>query len=726
MTKPHSSTHARGGRAHGGPVGLADPTDERSNCGVGAIVDLDNGVSHDVVADGIDLLRNLEHRGTTGAEENTGDGAGIMLQRPDEFFAAVVDADLPETYAVGAIFMPQDDAVRERLVSLFESTLADYDLEVFHWRDVPTDNSEIGETALDSEPDVWQAFVAPAGPMTDDDFDRALYLGRRAVEAESEAVDGAGRFYVCSLDRKTVVYKGLLTSEQLDTYYPDLTDERMKSTLVLVHARFSTNTLGAWHLAHPYRKIIHNGEINTIQGNVNWMRARESSLEDAAFGDDIETLKPVTVADQSDTASVDNAVELLMHSGRELPHVLRMLIPEAHENDESMDPDRRDWYDYHASLIEPWDGPALVAATDGEKISAVLDRNGLRPCRYDVTADNRLVVASEVGALETPPSEIRERGRLQPGQIFVADPEKGRVIPDDEVFDGLLDDRYGEWVDEQQQHLDEIADANVEPREAVDGLRAHQATFGYTNDQLKHLLEPMANQGKDPVGSMGDDTPLSVLGEFNRPLFTYFKQLFAQVSNPPIDYIREELVTSLHSRLGKQRNLMAETPEHAYQVVVDSPVLTDEQTKAIKGLDRERDGFASTTLSMTYDPEEDLESAVERLREAAREAIDDGSDIVVLSDRDTGPDRIPIPSLLATGAVHHDLVRHGLRTDVGLVVESGDPREVHHLATLVGYGAGAVNPYLAYQTISDLCAGPDGADEEEAIDGYIHALEHGL
>jgi len=446
MTKPHSDTHAHEEPAHEGSVGLADPTDERSNCGVGAVVDLDGGASHSVVEDGIELLCNLEHRGTTGAEKDTGDGAGITVQRPDDFFDDVV-GDLPETYAVGSIFMPQDDSLRAEIADFVEETLADYDLEVFEWRDVPTDNSELGKTAVDSEPNVQQAFVAPTESMTDDAFDRALYLSRKAVEADIDSVDDSGRFYVCSLDRKTVVYKGLLKGEQLAGYYEDLTDERVKSTLVLVHARFSTNTLGAWHLAHPYRKIIHNGEINTIRGNINWMRARESALEDENFGEDIETLKPITKAGQSDTASVDNAVELLLHSGRELPHVLRMLIPEAHENDDSMDPDRQDWYDYHASLIEPWDGPALVAATDGDKISAVLDRNGLRPCRYDITSDNQLIMASEVGALETNPSEIKERGRLQPGEIFVADPEEGRVIPDAEVFDDLIDDRYGEWVE---------------------------------------------------------------------------------------------------------------------------------------------------------------------------------------------------------------------------------------------------------------------------------------
>ena len=725
MTKPHSDTHVRES-VHDGPLGLADPTDDRSNCGVGAVIDLENSASHAVVSDAIDLLENLEHRGTTGAEENTGDGAGIMIQRPDSFFASDV-GDLPAQYAVGSVFMPHDEAVQSELRDVFESTLNEYGLDVFYWRDVPTNNSDLGKTALDSEPVTVQPFVTPQDDSLEPDaFDRALYIARRAVETEAETIDGAGRFYICSLSRKTLVYKGLLKGEQLREYYLDLQDERMESQLVLVHARFSTNTLGAWHLAHPYRNVIHNGEINTIRGNVNWMRARESALQHDAFGEEIETLKPITVADQSDTASVDNVVELLLNTGRELPHVLRMLIPEAYENDHLMDDDRRDWYDYHASLVEPWDGPALVAATDGDKVAAVLDRNGLRPCRYDVTTNGRLIVASEAGALETDPSEIKERGRLQPGQIFMADPDAGRVIPDAEVFDGLLDDKYGEWVDDQQVDLGSIAGESYIPQADVSSLRAHQAAFGYTTDQLNHLLEPMANQGKDPVGSMGDDTPLSVLSEFNRPLFTYFKQLFAQVSNPPIDYIREELVTSLQSRLGAQQNLLDETADHAHQLVLDSPVLTDEQTATIKGLTPEADGFTTAVLEMTHDPETDLETAIETLRTDAREAIADGADIIVLSDRMTDTDSIPIPSLLATGGVHHDLVRHGLRTEVGLVVESGDPREVHHLATLIGYGAGAVNPYLAYQTISDLVAGPDGADESHAIKQYIHALEHGL
>ncbi|AXG09858.1 glutamate synthase large subunit [Haloplanus rubicundus] len=719
MTKPRRDAHAAQG-------GLADPTDERSNCGVGVVLDLDGGDSHETVADGIDLLINLEHRGTTGAEEATGDGAGIMLQRPDEFFDAVVDADLPETYAVGSVFMPRDGAARQGLMTIFERTLAEHGVEVFHWRDVPTDNTDLGQTALDSEPDVYQPFVRPTEGMDDDDFDRALYVARRAVENAIDELDSAGadRFYICSLDRKTLVYKGLLKATQLPTYYPDLVDERVKSTLVLVHARFSTNTLGAWHLAHPYRNIIHNGEFNTIRGNINWMRARETDLAHPEFGDDIDTLKPIiNDPNQSDTASVDNALELLVQGGRDLPHALRMLIPEAFRKNDEMAPERKDFYDYHASLVEPWDGPALVVGTDGEQIAAALDRNGLRPCRYDVTEDNRLIMASEAGALDVDPADIEERHRLQPGQLLVADPERGRVVPDDEVFADLTDEQYGEWVEREQRHLSDGADTDYDPREDVGSLRAQQAAFGYTYDQLDHLVEPMAKEGKDPVGSMGDDTPLSVLSDFNRPLFTYFKQLFAQVSNPPIDYIREELVTSLESRLGPQRNLLDETPEHARQLVVDSPVLTDAQTAEIKDLEGE---FSSAIVDMTYEKDGDLEAAVEDLRRDARAAIEAGVDIVVLSDRNTGPDRVPIPSLLATGGVHHALVRNGLRNHAGLVVESGDPREVHHLATLVGYGADAVNPYLAYQSICDIVAGPDGAEEAEAISHYKKALEDGL
>ncbi len=730
MTTPQASTAAD-------LAGLADPTEQRSNCGVGAIVDLDGERTHRTVADALDLLENLEHRGTTGAEKDTGDGAGIMLQRPDEFFAGVLDVDLPEEYAVGSLFMPRDGAARRALIDILEENLAAYGLEAFHWRDVPTDNEGLGQTALDSEPDVRQVFVRRRQEMDLDEFDRRLYVARREIENEVEGLEAESteRFYICSLDRKRLVYKGLLKAEQVTDYYPDLLDDRIKGTLALVHARFSTNTLGAWHLAHPYRNIIHNGEFNTIQGNINWMRARENDLVDEDFGDDLDALKPIiNDPEQSDTASVDNALELLLESGRDLPHAMRMLIPEAWRGDDEMADDRKDFYDFHASLVEPWDGPALVVGTDGEKLAGVLDRNGLRPCRYDVTTDNRLILSSEVGALPVEPDEIETRDRLQPGQLLVADPAEGRIIPDEEVFDDLTDPKYGEWVQREQRQLDEIADTeDMLPRESVDHLRSHQAVFGYTHDQLNHLIEPMAKDGKDPVGSMGDDTPISVLSEFNRPLFTYFKQLFAQVTNPPLDYIREEMVTSLESRLGSQRNLLSESPEHARQLVLDSPVLTDAETASIKDLDGSDDagveggdGLRTAVVDMTFDRTRDLEDAVADLRDDARDAIEDGADIVVLSDRGIDQDRLAIPSLLATGAVHHSLVRNGLRNRAGLVVESGDPREVHHLATLVGYGAGAVNPYLAYQTIGDIVAGPDGADQSEAVAAYVKALEDGL
>ncbi|WP_226004321.1 glutamate synthase large subunit [Natrinema salinisoli] len=727
MSQPHiaSSTERT--------EGLADPRDARSNCGVGVVMDLDGVGGHDIVADGLELLRNLEHRGTTGAEQNTGDGAGIMLQTPDSFFESVLETDLPDTYAVGSLFLPQDADAREELVSLVEDTFETYDLSVLEWRDVPTNNDDLGKTAVDSEPGVYQVVVAPDDDVSGDDFDRRLYVARRALEnaVEDADIENKERFYVVSLDSKTIVYKGLLKGVQVPAYYPDLTDERMKSTFVMVHERFSTNTLGAWHLAHPYRNIIHNGEFNTIQGNINWMRARETDIESEVL-EDLEAVKPIIDdPDQSDTASVDNALELLMQDGRDLEHALRMLVPEAWRGDDAMDEDRRDWYDFHASLVEPWDGPALVAATDGERVGAVLDRNGLRPCRYDVTTDNRLIMASEAGALETEPEDIEERGRLKPGQLFLADPSEGRVIPDEEVFDDLTDDRYGEWVAQEQVHLDDIQTTNDRtPRRAVDGLRDYQATFGYTHDELENMIEPMTQKGKDPVGSMGDDTPLSVLTDFNRPLFSYFKQLFAQVTNPPLDYIREELVTSMESRLGFQRNLLDESPEHARQLVLDSPILTDAELESVR--DCSANGITAATIDITYDPESeelgtDLEAAIERVREDVVEAIEDGGhDIIVLSDRTVDEDRVAIPSLLATGAVHHHLVRNGLRNHVGLVVESADPRTVHHFATLVGYGAGAVNPYLAYQTIEDITAGPDGADTEVAIDAYVGAVEDGL
>ena len=764
MTQPHDQSRG---------AGLADPTDARANCGVGVVMDFDASPSHDVVSDGLDLLVNLEHRGTTGAEPDTGDGAGILLRRPDAFFDGVLDVDLPDVYAVGSIFFPQDDAAREALQALVTEELDGRGVDVLEWRDVPTDASDLGATAREAEPDVWQVAVAPADGQSVEAFDTDCYVARKRIEHrvdgtayptaddaegadrsaedapdfEHPAVDEehADRFYVCSLDRQTLVYKGLLKGEQVRSYYPDLTDERVASTFAMVHERFSTNTLGAWHLAHPYRNIIHNGEFNTLRGNVNWMRAREADLESDRF--DVDDVRPVIDdPEQSDTASIDNSLELLMEAGRDLPHALRTLVPEAWRGDDEMTAERKAFYDYHASLVEPWDGPALVAATDGERVGAVLDRNGLRPCRYDVTTDGRLVMASEAGALDVDESEVAERGRLEPGQCFLADPDEG-VLTDDEVFAELTDEKYGRWVDEEQVRLDDVVDDATPEHaddaapgraaaeddavgvvDAVEDVRAQQAAFGYTHDEIDNLVEPMSQKGKDPVGSMGDDTPLSVLSEHDRPLASYFKQLFAQVTNPPLDYIREERVTSLETRMGYQRNLLAETPAHARQLVADSPVLSLDEVDAIRDLnDVDANGLSSTVVDVTYDPEATtLEDAVERVRVDASEAIAGGNDVVVLSDRAVGPDRAAVPSLLATGGVHHHLVRTGDREKAGLVVDSGDPRTVHQHATLVGYGADAVCPYLAYETLADLTAGSDGANTAQACSAYREAVEGGI
>ncbi|MEZ3144129.1 glutamate synthase large subunit [Halobaculum sp. MBLA0143] len=727
--------------------GLADPAESRANCGVGGVVDLEGAPTHDTVTDALGLLADMEHRGAKGADPDTGDGAGVMIERPDDFFRAVVDCDLPETYAVGTFFLPPNgvDAARETV----ETQLAAHDVTTLAWRAVPTapDRAELGETARTAEPAVWQAFVAPAGDADTERFDRDLYVGRRAVESAFDDGDESREPYVVSLDRERVVYKGLLTAEQLRDYYPDLRDDRLRSRVALVHARFSTNTLGAWHLAHPYRNVVHNGEFNTVDGNVSWMRAREADLAGGGFTDEeLETIRPVvTDPDQSDTATVDESLDLLLQGGRELPHALRMLVPEAYRGDPEMSADRRDFYDFHASLVEPWDGPALVIGFDGDQVAGVLDRNGLRPCRYDVTTDGRLIVASEAGALQTPPERVERRGRLRPGEVFVADLEDGRVVPDEEVFADLTDERYGEWVEAESRDVQTVAasvdtgaaanageadapDAATDPGAYPPDLRRRQVAAGYSHDQLNTMLEPMVRDGKDPVGSMGDDTPPSVLSDSRRSLFDYFVQGFAQVSNPPIDYIREDLVTTLETRLGPQRNLLSESPEHARQVVCEQPLLTDEQAAAVERLGEATDGdLTATTLDTTFPVDTtDLETAVADLRERAADAVRDGTDVLVLSDRAEDDERAAIPALLATAAVHTGLVREGLRARTGLVVQSAHACEVHHVACLIGYGAGAVHPQLAYDSVRELVAGDDGADPQEAIAAYRGAVADGL
>ncbi|GGL63087.1 glutamate synthase large subunit [Halocalculus aciditolerans] len=691
----------------------AAPVRERANCGVGVVADLDRPANHDVLADALDLLENLEHRGATGAEQNTGDGAGVMIRTPHAFFESVVD-DLPERYAAASLFLPADEADRDATVEEVESIVADHGLDIAAWRDVPTDNSGLGQTALDSEPHVAQAFVTPTDDADTAEFDRRLYVASRALRDVSH-----DRFTVCSFDRETVVYKGLLLATQLQEYYPDLGDDRIETKFAVVHARFSTNTLGAWDLAHPFPNVSHNGEFNTIRGNVNWMRARESDLEGDFSAAELAAVTPVVDdPDQSDTASLDDALGTLLAGGRSLPHAMRMLVPEAWRGNDALSEERRDFYDYHANLVEPWDGPALVIGTDGTRIGAVLDRNGLRPCRYEVTTDGRLVMASEQGALEHDASEVRERGRLAPGELFLADPEDGRIVPEDEVFDDIADDRYGEWVAEHGVRPESSADPT--PERPADDLRAQQATFGYTHDELDELLEPMLDVGKDPVGSMGDDTPLAALDDFDRPISTYFRQQFAQVTNPPIDYIREELVTSLEVRLGRQRDLLSETPEHAHRARLDSPILTDGDLAGLRDTDLD-----DVTVDLTFDASADLADAVDRVRDEAEAAVRDGAELLVLSDRGVDDSTLAVPALLATGAVHHHLVREGLRARTGLVVESASPRTVHDHACLLGQGAGAINPYLGVETIVDIAGAADVTDAE-AVETYRSALENGL
>jgi glutamate synthase (NADPH/NADH) large chain len=693
-------------------------------------MDLSGIKSHDLIEDGFTLLENLDHRGARGAEEKTGDGVGMLIQKPHDFFTSEVDGlGAFDEYAVGQMFLPRADApqaaVRERIATI----VREEGFEIIAWREVPTDNSDLGKTALETEPDVCQLFVKPRQSLAPEKMDVRLYILRRVIEQRVAHSDLAQKeqFYVCSLDRRKIVYKGLLTNSQLRLYYPGLSDERMTSSIVFVHSRFSTNTLGAWPLAHPYRTIIHNGEINTLRGNINWMKAREADLASDRFGEEIEKITPITSEDQSDTAVLDNVLELLIESGRSLPHALRMLVPEAWNKDQHMSDERRAWYNYHSTIVEPWDGPALVAATDGYRVGAILDRNGLRPCRYYITRDNRLIMASEAGVLDTPPDQVVEKGRLQPGQMFYVDPDEGRVIPDEEIFDRLTHENYGKWVAENEVHLDEVVsstDGEMPPLPDGD-LAAFQRAFGYSLEHIERLVKPIAEEGKDPIGAMGNDTPMAVLSNQNKTLFTYFKQLFAQVSNPPIDYIREDLVTSLESHVGFQRNLLDETPEHARQLFLESPILTEDQQRALRKLDH--NGIRSHTIDITYPRGESLREAVEEIRREAVRAIDEGYEILILSDRKIGPDRVAIPSLLATGGVHHHLVREGLRTHVGLVLDSGQPCAVHHFCTLIGYGADAVTPYLAYESIRQLIAhGVIDRSNREALGLYRHGVEDGI
>ncbi|HUZ44238.1 MAG TPA: glutamate synthase large subunit [Acidimicrobiales bacterium] len=690
-------------RSTPGPTGLYQPGFEHDACGVALVVDMHGRRSHGLVERGLQALCNLEHRGATGSDVNTGDGAGILIQMPDAFLRAVAGVDLPPagSYGAGMAFLPRTGA--EDAVRSVEKVVEGEGLVVLGWREVPFDDSMIGPTARSVEPLFRQMLVgAGEGPATTD-LERRVFILRKRLEQEVPEV------YFPSLSTRTLVYKGMLTAPQLLPFFPDLTDPRLDSALALVHSRFSTNTFPSWPLAHPYRFIAHNGEINTIEGNRNWMRAREALLASPLLPD-IERIFPVcTPGDPSDSASFDEVLELLHMGGRSLPHAVLMMVPEAWENHPTMDPARRAFYRYHSSLMEPWDGPAAVAFTDGTVIGAVLDRNGLRPLRYWVSAEGLVVMASEAGVLDIPADQVVQKGRLQPGRMFLVDTSKGRIIDDDEIKAELAAEHpYQEWLDAGIVHMDDLPPRTMlTPQHA--SVVQRQRSFGYTEEELRVLVAPMARTGAEPIGSMGTDTPIAILSERPRVLFDYFSQLFAQVTNPPLDAIREELVTSLSATVGPERNLLEPTADSCRQITLPFPVIDNEALAKLRYINEhgETPGFRAVAIDGLYpvaDGGEGLRRALEQVRTAVSVAIEDGANIIILSDRFGSADMAPIPSLLLTSAVHHHLIREKSRTRVGLIVEAGDAREVHHIALLIGYGAAAVNPYLAFESVEDMIA----------------------
>ncbi len=722
-------------------VGLYDPRFEHDACGVGMVARLDNTPSHEVIAQAVEALENLEHRGASGADPTTGDGAGILMQMPDELLRAVVGFDLPPAgrYGVLMCFLPIEDDAGARLRELLERTTRAEGQRVLGWREVPVDAACTGRTAGACRPAIWQLFVGAgaevegAADFDQDAFERKLYVIRRVCELSEE--DG---LYVTSSSSRTINYKGMLISNQLAGFYPDLRDPRAKSAMALVHSRFSTNTFPSWELAHPYRVICHNGEINTVMGNVSWMRARESELQSELFGEDLHKILPVAKAGDSDSATFDRVLELLMLAGRSLPHSVMMMIPEAYREREDLPQELKSFYAFHACLMEPWDGPASVAFTDGRVIGATLDRNGLRPGRWVETVDGLVVLGSEIGLLDIPPERVKRLGRLQPGKLFLVDLERGRIVEDGEVKREVSTRRpYGEWYVRNSVHFDDLP-----PSEAVtisdQPLHARQRAFGYTQEDLRVLLAPMARDGAEPVGSMGNDLALAVLSDQAPPLFSYFKQLFAQVTNPPIDPIREEIVMSLATSLGTERNLFDETPEHAHKLILRQPILLNRELETLRHVAHEE--FSARTLDITWPIVEGaagMERALDRLCERAQEAIAEGVNILILSDRSLGPLRAPIPSLLAVSTVHHHLVREGTRLRAGIVLESGEPREVHHFATLIGYGVSAINPYLMLETLDELAyrglierpangSAATTLTSEEASQNVVKAIGKGL
>jgi glutamate synthase (NADPH/NADH) large chain len=718
--------------------GLYDPRFEHDACGVGFVANIQGKASHEIVRKGVDILLNLVHRGACGCDPLTGDGAGIVIQVPDAFFrrecdASEVELPPPGKYGVGCVFLPRDKHDRRRCMQILEDKIFGTGQRLIGWRDVRVNESALGPMARASAPIIKQVFI---GSSAEDEatFERKLFIIRkwaeRTVRESSMAQKGA--FYIPSLSSRTIVYKGLLLAEQLSAFYSELDDPLMTSALAMVHQRFSTNTFPTWELAQPFRVLAHNGEINTVRGNAAWMSAREQLFDGRVFGEDVRHILPIIAPGGSDSAQLDNVAEMLLHAGRSLPHVMMMLVPEAWQNDPQMSREKRDFYEYHSCLMEPWDGPAALAFTDGKRIGGILDRNGLRPARWTETEDGLVVLASETGVLDIAPENVKRKGRLEPGRMFLVDTEKGAIVEDEEIKDHVARRKpYGRWLRENKIAFDDIdASPPTATRRERSTLLHRQKVFGYTQEDLRILMAPMAQTGEEAVGSMGTDTPLAVLSDDPQLLFSYFKQHFAQVTNPAIDPIREQLVMSLKQYIGGESNLLFELPDQAQMLELEQPILTNEDLAKLRETHLQQ-VRQPPTLHMLYPVEEGgagLKAALDELCRQASLAVHEGHSLLILSDRGSNEELAPVPSLLATGAVHHHLMRNGTRVRVGIIVETGDAREVHHFCLLLGYGAGAVNPYLAFETIDQMAATgmPGVPDAETAKKKFVKAIDKGL
>jgi glutamate synthase domain-containing protein 2/glutamate synthase domain-containing protein 1/glutamate synthase domain-containing protein 3 len=722
------------GASYPGKQGMYYPDFEHDACGVGFVANIKGIKSHEIVKNGIEILENLKHRGATGSDPDTGDGAGILIQLPDVFLRKVcseVDIDLPEKgdYGAGLIFLPPLAEDRHIIENIIERVINDEGQKFLGFRDVPHNPETIGSVARSVMPKFKQVFVGRGSYTSRDDFERKLLVIRKklGLKVRIKELSQKHYFYICSLSSKILIYKGQLKAEQVDKFFPDLTSNDLSSSLALVHSRYSTNTFPTWALAHPFRMIAHNGEINTLRGNLNWFNVREKKFQSEIFGEDLEKIYPVIAPSKSDSAAFDNALEMLVYSGRSLPHAIMMMIPEAYSGDTNMEKYKKSFYEYHACLMEPWDGPAALSFTDGRYIGSVLDRNGLRPSRYTITDEDKVVLASETGALKIDEDKIVKKGRLQPGKIFLIDLHEGRVIGDEEIKKSIAESQpYQKWLNNNMINLNKIVlNQNINTKQKEVSLLKKQKAFGYTEEEIKLLITPMAADGSEAIGSMGADTPLAILSKKPQLLFNYFKQLFAQVTNPPIDAIREKIIMSQVVFLGPEKNLLVETEKHCRRIKIERPVLTNSELSKIKSLGEE--GLNSKTLSILFNKNESIQKSLSDLFLAADKAIESGHTILILSDRYIDEQYAPIPSLLACAGLHHHLIRKGTRTDVSIVVETGEAREMHHFAVLIGYGANAINPYLTFETIDGLISkNKISIAFDKAENNYLNAITKGL